>query len=356
MEHATGLLDAILDDVNYSAFEGEFSNPFIDVETGHFREVRMWWDNRLSPSVVSTTYDNICDIPSTIRPRPEEVVTVTQKAGVTIERTEAVIRQLCSEFSQLDTSIPMKRRGDYPLPPVMNRLGRDLWSGISVVRKQINDNIRALLNAQSATFVFAGPVPTPAPLTLNMTTTSADAIRSGAIVRMFREFTKAEYDGEIIVVSDLNSMYDAKVLLGASCCNLQGIDNKVLAGDRIYYYADKGFNTGFMPGTNEFLAWIPGSIRLVHQNEFISDNGVLGLAYGGNYWQTVIPDPVFGEKMMYDIRIAYDGCGSWTISVQAIYDIVIRPSVFSTGDPLDGVRDIFRFDAAVADPCVQVCP
>jgi hypothetical protein len=355
MEHATGLLDAILDDPNYLAFEGEFSNPFMDAETGHFREVRMWWDQRLSPSSVATGYGTICDIPVTTRPRPEEVVTITQKAGITIERTEAVIRQLCSEFSQLD-SMPFKQRGNYPLPPVMNRLGRDLWAGISVVRKQINDNLRTLLNAQAPTFVFAGPIPSPSPLPLNLTTTSADAIRSGAIVRMFREFTKAEYDGEIIVVSDLNSMYDAKVLLGASCCNLQGIDNKVLAGDRIYYYADKGFNTGFQPGTNEFLAWIPGSIRLVHQNEFISNNGVLGLAYGGNYWQTVIPDPVFGDRLMFDIRVAHDGCGAWTISVQSVYDVVIRPNVFPAGDPLAGVRDIFRFEAGAADPCIQVCP
>lgn len=356
MEHPTGLLDAILDDPNYNAFDGQFVNPMMDYNTGHFHSVRLMWDPRLSVASVVSDYDNICTVDCTTRPSPEVLVTVDQKAAVCVSRTEAQIRQLCSEFSQIVTDLPLRQRGNYPLPQVMSRLGKDLWSAISVVRKAVNDRLRQLLNAQAPTFVFAGPAPSPSPLPLPLTTNNADALRSGALVRMFREFSKAEYDGDIIVVSDLNAMYDAKVLLGASCCNLQGIDNRVLVGDRIWYYLDKGFNTGFAPGTNEFLAWIPGAIRLVTQNEFISTDGNLGLAYGGNFWQTVIPDPVHGEKLFYDVRIQNDGCGTINITIQALFDLVIRPNVYLPGDDLANVRDIFRFEAGTQDPCVQVCP
>ncbi len=356
MEHATGLLDAILDDPNYNAFNGQFVNPMMDYNTGHFKSVRLMWDVRLSPTLASTTYDNICDVTCVSRPSPEVLVTVDEKAAICINRTEAQIRRLCDEFSQVVSDLPLKQRGNFPLPEVMSRLGKDLWSAISVVRKRVNDRLRQLLNAQAPTFVFAGPVPSPSPLPLPLTTSNADAIRSGALVRMFREFSKAEYDGDIIVVSDLNAMYDAKVLLGASCCNLQGIDNRVLVGDRIWYYLDKGFNMDFAAGTNEFLAWIPGAIRLVTQNEFISNDGNLGLAYGGNFWQTVIPDPIHGEKLFYDVRIQNDGCGTISITIQALFDLVIRPNVYDATDELSGVRDIFRFEAETQDPCVTVCP
>lgn len=365
LEHATGLLDAVMSDVNYAAFAGEVEPGFQDRTTGHVRDVRITWDFRNSVSGLTTGYDSLCDLTCENPTNPEQLATIDYSVGQCITRTDAEIRRLCSEWSQIWEG-QLKQRGTAGPPAIMADLGRHVLRALSVVRAGINAHLRHILNAQAPTFVFAGPSPTPAPLALDLTSVSADYLRTGALIRMMREFAKAEYTGEIIVVSDMNSMYDASKLLGIACCNSQGVDARLLATDNIYYFLDKGFNSdtvigtttlnGFQTGTNEFIAWIPGALRLVSVNDFVSDDGNLGLAYGGNFWQSVIPDPIYGDRLLHDVRIAYDGCGNWNIQVGNRFDLLIKPNMYTTGDDLFGVRDVFRFVAGSADPCIQTCP
>ncbi|MCS7086279.1 MAG: hypothetical protein NZ534_09430 [Bacteroidia bacterium] len=364
LEHATGLLDAILSDANYSAFEGTIDPGFQDKTTGHVKNVRITWHQRVSPANLEVGYQSICDVDCTTPTAPEEIADIDWSVGHCVRQTEAQIRQLCAEASQL-WSGNFKKRGNYPTPPTMMELGTHILRAISGVRAGINAILRHIINSQAPTFSFAGPSPSPSPLPVTLTSTSADQIRTGGLVRIFEEFAKAEYTGEIIVVSDINPMYRAAQLLGASCCNLQGVDNKVLATDRMFYFLDTGLNSnttigtttynGLFTGTPVFLAWIPGALRLVSVNDFVSDEGTLGLAFFGNGWQTVIPDPIHGDKLLHDVRVAYDGCGTWSITVGNRFDLLVKPNLYAPGDNLSGVRDVFLFRADAVDPCVQVC-
>lgn len=133
--------------------------------------------------------------------------------------------------------------------------------------------------------------------------------------------------------------------LGAACCGDLGVDAGVYAtnqGIKLAYSDRITMNAG---NADDLLAIVPGSVQLLHFNEFVGQNGNINYINDDSIKQGVLmyPDPTI--PLMFDYRAEYtcNGAGvkAWTFEVRLNYAFAYLPTdMYKSGDQLEGVNGL----------------
>ena len=133
--------------------------------------------------------------------------------------------------------------------------------------------------------------------------------------------------------------------LGAACCGDLGVDAGVYAtnqGIKLAYSDRITMNAG---NADDLIAIVPGSVQLLHFNEFIGQNGNINYINDDSIKQGVLayPDPTIPLTFDYRAEYTCDGSGAktWTFEVALNYAFAYLPTdMYKVGDQLEGVNGL----------------
>jgi hypothetical protein len=302
-------------------------------ENGHLKQVRVVYKQRALPSEILTTKD--CNA-GTEKPRLEEIYSIAMERHHTIHIAEATLRALCDEYSNY-ASLAVKglsaSGSAISSLAVLAEIVYDWMLDMDPMRQAINADLltAALLNTGAYTDGTA--------------TKNFDVIKvsdNAFVLTGFNQFkqwlSRMGMRGEPIIVSEGN--FELAVMAAQyGCCNLQGQDiGKMNTAPGFKYYKDVqlGGSAAFN-NPNEFLAFMPGSMQLMHWNKYV---GQFAREIGTKQRGTM-PDPVI-PGFKYDFSIQPNECGEYyDLKVDAYFDLFAAPTtLFKTGDRLAKVNGV----------------
>jgi len=136
--------------------------------------------------------------------------------------------------------------------------------------------------------------------------------------------------------------------LGAACCGDLGIDSGVYAtqsGIRMAFSDRVSMNAS---NADDLVAVVPGSVQLLHFNEFIGADGNINYIDDDSIKQGVLAYPDATIPVTFDYRAEYScngsGAKTWTIELALNYAFAYLPTdIYKAGDQLEGVNGLTSF-------------
>jgi len=375
-----GALDALLSEANTSSLTSVGEIQFKTDGLKKSRIVDVLYIPRQSTALV-TSNNNFCT--------PQPCNTNVYKADrFVLDRTRTVcfnlprweMQELVNGFAEMESApMTVQQLANMPFQPDLTGiLAGTFRENLRVLREAVNDDIAAQLAVAAPTFIAPGPgVPPPVPINITFTDANGNKVWPAALMQM-GEFMDRMGMQDAIILYGYSPFYRALRLMqdAYTDANADGVDLLKLSttyGSRINRgrvtpFFDLKWNQTF--GQNEFLAWQKGSIRVYSFAEY--DDGATGLVRygygtpGATTWKFALPDPIHGDKFMYDVRVDYVDCppdstynleGTYKVTIRATYGLWLYPGdIWPNGHPLFQTRRILWFKANAADVCLPICP
>lgn len=179
------------------------------------------------------------------------------------------------------------------------------------------------------------------------TKTSGGGISTDLIEKIAYE-SMANEDAMMPFVFGGEKLTNYAAALGAACCGDLGVDAGVYAtnaGIRMAFSDRVAMNAA---NADDLVAVVPGSVQLLHFNEFIDQNGNINYINDDSIKQGVLSYPDSTIPLTFDYRAEYscDGSGAktWNIEVALNYAFAYLPTdIYKAGDQLEGVNGLTSF-------------
>ena len=330
-----GAVQALLDAENRQGT----SITQVDQGNGHIRELRIKWLQRGSTADV-VTGDAACS-QANAKPYFEDEFFPTQRRTISIGLDLDNVRRFCDAES--------RRVNVGPVSVVQNHLTRVLTQ-LHPLRVAMNNVVISQIatyfggvSASSSVTTVSGAIA----LDLFLNNNERKAISSGYLT-MLGVFQDAELMGTPITFGG-GLWRDYNNYMEFGCCNDGGFDFGQMSGNPGYkFYFDKYVGTASGIGTNEFVAFAPGTLQLGMYNE--NRGSFQGTIDNVTYF--LLPDPVI-PGLVYDARLIEDGCNKQlTLQVSTPYfDVWGQPTAAYAGtDNLAGTTGVFNMLARTVAP------
>jgi len=312
--------------------------------TGHSKEVRVVWKQRLLADDVQTSKS--CDSGSEL-PYIEEVLTVDNYAGISFQMTEATVRQYCAAYTELER---LANTND-PKQIIMRTSGMGAATGAISVAREIFQDFQLAANAlvQKMNTVLLGSLETgagnwvggAATQAFNVQNPSDGSVNAGGIFKFKQQYDITGFMGAPIVIGGAgplhqiwmnDSRYFGQAANGINFGTLR--DNTGLAQ---FYYDENG--TSVLGSADAAAVFSPGSAVYTPFLQYEQNFGRIA-----NMDRFTMPIPGL-PQVRCDVRIQQVACATeyYEIWMECYYDLFTPPTatLFNEDDNLAGVNGVF---------------
>lgn len=337
-----GTLAALHDPSNLR--HGQIIQRANDDGTGHSKEVRVVWKQRLLADDVQTTKS--CVSGSEL-PYIEDVLTVDNYAGISFQMTEATVRQFCSAYTEME-----RLAGTNDPGMIVQRVsGMGAAQGAISVAREIFMDFQLAANAlvQKMNSVLLGAIDTGAGSWVGGSTTQAfqvqeatdGSVNAGGIFQFKQQYDITGFMGAPIIVGGAGPLHqvwmnDSRYFGQAA----NGINFGTLrdgTGIAQFYYDENG--TSILGAADEAIIFAPGSAVYT---PFLQYEGNFGRI--ANMDRFTMPIPGL-PQVKCDVRIQQVACDTeyYEVWMECYYDVFTPPTtLFAAGDNLDGVNGVWK--------------
>ena len=210
-----------------------------------------------------------------------------------------------------------------------------LFEAMDLINQSINNSIITLVYTALGNY-YGGTVNSGAtPISVDLITGSPEAANYGEMYKIISEFKKITNGSSrpIIVGSgDLDKFVEFSRL---GCCNAQGLDISQANG-QFAYFVDYNMDTVINNTEENYIGYIPQSLKLITANKYRVPYNVVGNQESGE-----LVDPRTG--LTYDYYMKYD-CEVWTITLKLFWGLYIQPDdIYTAPHNLAGVNQLLGF-------------
>lgn len=335
---ATGLLSALMDDVNRRTVSIRSDNEGLRAianASGHRKTVTINYYTPGNEDTAGEVYD-ICDAEEQQRLQFDFVADRYRKESFLIN--DETLRYMCEESSRM-TANPLA-----PVP-IIEEQSRILLSRLRGLRASINKDLNTLILANVGS--FANGVAGPKSVDTIYNATKA-AVPSRAVT-VSRDLLEASISGSHFYVG-LGKLHDGVLSSATGGETDQGFNFRMYqAMVNARYYADVQLPNVFA-NEDDFLVLGQGMAQCATWNRnratFANDLNNPNAYIPDTNYATVISDPVL-PNLLYDLDMAWDTCSkSWKVTIGANYGLfTLPPDAFAATDRLFGVNGVFHYRA-----------
>lgn len=224
-----------------------------------------------------------------------------------------------------------------------------LFSDMRALREKVDERILALISAEGGVnHRFDGTNTTPGSYTDLALLNTVSGIQSpnyGNFAYIKEDYENNNLSGTAAIIGQglVSRFFD---LAQWSCCNATGVNyDAAIAKAGVAFYMDQAANS--ILGANRFLVVAPNVSHLLwfNKNQNIGINTEI-------IQHLVIPDPVYGNAIKWDLDFKWDECDKvWIYTLGAWYDVfnAIKDDAFvSPDDELNNMTGILTYRATAA--------
>ena len=323
-----GALDFILSPVNVQNSGVEVMS--LSDPSGKLKTARVVYKQQGDASLIATgvTAENrtVCDAGTEPEPKEEFVKIDDAIATPVLNFTNSKLKEYCEE------------KGSF-----MNSF---LNEYLRIARETLSQQVLTKIDAGSGVNYEADGTTTAAGVSKGVTLldASGNPVYVG-LNEIIMDYENNNLNGIPAVIGQGN--FDAFFRLqNLVCCNsttpfVQAVDDSGVA-----YFKDHHANS--VLGSNEILVVAPGATRFIGytENTHINRNDE-----GGDSYHITIPDPVYGNSLMWDLDFSWDKCTkTWEWLAKTYYTVynTFQADAFPSGSPLgdrNGMTGIFKYTA-----------
>lgn len=312
--------------------------------TGHSKEVRVVWKQRLLADDVQTTKS--CESGSEL-PYIEDVLTVDNYAGISFQMTEATVRQFCSAYTEME-----RLAGTNDPGMIVQRVsGMGAAQGAISVAREIFMDFQLAANAlvQKMNNVLLTAIDTGAGNWVGGSATQAfqvqnstdGSVNAAGIFGFKQQYDITGFMGAPIIIGGAGPLHqvwmnDSRYFGQAA----NGINFGTLrdgTGIAQFYYDENG--TGVLGANDEAIVFAPGSAVYT---PFLQYEGNFGRI--ANMDRFTMPIPGL-PQVKCDVRIQQIACDTeyYEVWMECYYDVFTPPTtLFGAGDNLSGVNGVWK--------------
>lgn len=312
--------------------------------TGHSKEVRVVWKQRLVADDVQTTKS--CESGSEI-PYIEEVLTVDNYAGISFQMTEATVRQFCSAYTELvritnsnDPGQIVQRASGIGAAQGAMEVAREIFNDFQLAANALVQKMNSVLLAsmESGAGNWVGGAATQA---FPVQNSSDGSVKAAGLFQFKQQYDITGFMGAPIIVGGAgplhqiwmnDSRYFGQAANGINFGTLR--DNTGIAQ---FYYDENG--TSILGAANAGLVFAPGSAVYT---PFLQYEGNFGRI--ANMDRFTMPIPGL-PQVKCDVRIQQVACDTeyYEVWMECYYDVFTPPATLfnETTDNLAGVNGVF---------------
>jgi hypothetical protein len=347
-----GTLAALNDPANTGA--GRIIRDANDDGTGHTKEVRVVYKQRLLPSAVVDEFD--CSVGDEL-PYIEQVVTVDKYKAINFSMTEATVRQLCASYSELvrltGSDIPsmiVARANEIGAAQGALSVAREIFGDFTLASNALIQavNIELLSSLAGGRGTLAGG--TTAAVDYEVLGINGE-INAQGLFKMKQDYIKTGLNGAPIIIGGAGPLHqiwmnDSRYFgQGANGINFSTVrDNTGIA----QFYYDQNAANQFGAESNGIII-APGSAVYTPFLQYVGNFGKIGTTE-----RFTMPLPQL-PTVKCDVRIQPIECGtnanSYSVWMEMYFDVYTPPvAMFPDGDSLEGVNGLYLADFLTVTP------
>jgi hypothetical protein len=312
--------------------------------TGHSKEVRVVWKQRLLADDVQTTKSCLSGAEL---PYIEDVLTIENYAGISFQMTEATVRQFCSAYTELerltgtnDPGMIVERASGLGAAQGAISVAREIFLDFQLAAnalvQKMNNVLLTAIDGGAGSWV-GGAATQP----FQIQESTDGSINAGGLFAFKQQYDITGFMGAPIIVGGAGPLHqvwmnDSRYFGQAA----NGINFGTLrdgTGIAQFYYDENG--TGVLGGNTEAIVFAPGSAVYT---PFLQYEGNFGRI--ANMDRFTMPIPGL-PQVKCDVRIQQVACDTeyYEIWMECYYDVFTPPTtLFATGDNLDGVNGVWK--------------
>jgi hypothetical protein len=335
-----GTLAALHDPANLRS--GQIIRQANDNGTGHKKEVRVVYKNRLLPSAVQDEFD--CAVGAQL-PYIEEVFDVDKYKAINFSMQESTVREFCESYSELvrltgtdNPSMIVARANEIGAAQGALSVAREIFNDFQLASnaliQAVNDDLLSSIYAGRGTIVGG-------------TTTEVDyevqnidgAINAGGLFKMKQDYIKTGLNGQPILIGGAgplhavwmnDSRYFGQAANGINFATVR--DNTGIAQ---FYYDQNAASV--LGAESNAMVIAAGSAIYTPFLQYVGNFGRIGTTE-----RFTMPLPQL-PQVKCDVRIQPIECeNAYSVWMEMWYDVYTPPTdMFPTGDSLEGVNGLY---------------